>query len=115
MSAALGEKVATPVERADTGAGMGDEAERPYAQDRQEVRVAVVMIGGVSLAIWIGGVTLELQHLHLAGRHLDRSAVPLRVYQELLDFLHARARVDVIAGTSAGGVNGGFLALGVVH
>ena len=104
-----------PDERADTGAELGEGREDLYAQDRQELRVAVVMIGGVSLAIWIGGVTLELQHLDLAGRHLDRSAVPLRVYQELLEFLHARARVDVIAGTSAGGVNGGFLALGVVH
>ena len=86
-----------PDERADTGAELGEGREDLYAQDRQELRVAVVMIGGVSLAIWIGGVTLELQHLDLAGRHLDRSAVPLRVYQELLEFLHARARVDVIA------------------
>ena len=86
-----------------------------YAEDRQEVRIAVVMIGGVSLAIWIGGVTLELQHLDVAGRGLRGTAVPIGVYQELLEFLHARARVDVIAGTSAGGVNGGFLALGVVH
>jgi patatin-related protein len=85
-----------------------------YAGDRQEVRIAVVMIGGVSLAIWIGGVTLELQHLDLASRNLaQRGARGL--YEELLDFMHCRARIDVIAGTSAGGVNGGFLALGAVH
>jgi hypothetical protein len=63
------------------------------------------MIGGVSLAIWIGGVTLELQHLDLAGRDPRQTTVPVGVYQELLEFLHARARVDVIAGTSAGGVH----------
>jgi patatin-related protein len=115
MFAAQGGKVERPDARSDGDAALDGTWSRLYAADRQEVRVAVVMIGGVSLAIWIGGVTLELQHLDLAGRDLQETAVPVRVYQELLDFLHARARVDVIAGTSAGGVNGGFLALGVVH
>lgn len=46
-----------------------------------------------------------------AGR-LGRSHDP---YASLLTGLEATARVDVISGTSAGGLNGGFLALGVVH
>ena len=100
--------------RSGDGATLNVRWDELYAGDRQEVRIAVVMIGGVSLAIWIGGVTLELQHLDLASRNLaQRGAQGL--YEELLDFMHCRARIDVIAGTSAGGVNGGFLALGAVH
>ncbi|MEV4921534.1 patatin-like protein [Streptomyces roseoverticillatus] len=77
--------------------------------DRQDIRVAVVMNGGVSLAVWIGGVAAELHHLAMA-RRWDRA-----VYRPLLDLLHADARVDVIAGTSAGGLNGAFLALGLAR
>ncbi|MBF6047255.1 patatin-like protein [Streptomyces sp. NRRL B-1677] len=77
--------------------------------DRQDIRVAVVMNGGVSLAVWIGGVAVELHHLAMA-RRWDQA-----VYRPLLDLLHADARVDVIAGTSAGGLNGAFLALGLAR
>ncbi|MEV5379075.1 patatin-like protein [Streptomyces nondiastaticus] len=77
--------------------------------DRQDIRVAVVMNGGLSLAVWIGGVAAEL-HLLAMARRWDRA-----VYRSLLDLLHADARVDVIAGTSAGGLNGAFLALGLAR
>jgi patatin-related protein len=73
----------------------------------QDIRVAVVMNGGVSLAVWISGVTLELYELATARRSDPAT------YQPLLDLLDADARVDVIAGTSAGGINGAFLALGL--
>ncbi|MFD4507045.1 patatin-like protein [Streptomyces sp. NPDC058457] len=73
--------------------------------DDQDIRLAVVMNGGVSLAVWISGVTLELHRLATARRGACRAYAPL------LDLLRARARVDVIAGTSAGGINGAFLAL----
>lgn len=75
--------------------------------DRQDIRLAVVMNGGVSLAVWIGGVSVELHHLAMARRWGQP------VYDPLLDLLNADARVDVIAGTSAGGLNGAFLALGL--
>ncbi|MGW2370997.1 patatin-like protein [Kitasatospora sp. NPDC001683] len=75
----------------------------------QEIRLAVVLNGGVSLAIWMSGVTLELHHLAMA-RRWQRS-----VYEPLLGLLQADARVDVIAGTSAGGINGAFLALGLAR
>ena len=81
--------------------------------DRQDVRVAVVMNGGVSLAVWISGVAIELHHLVQASRRRAEAAWP--EYASVLDLLHATARVDVIAGTSAGGLNGGFLALGLVR
>jgi patatin-related protein len=79
------------------------------AVDSQDIRLAVVMNGGVSLAVWISGVTLELHRLATARRGASRA------YEPLLDLLRANARVDVIAGTSAGGINGAFLALGLAH
>jgi patatin-related protein len=80
--------------------------------DKQDIRVAVVMNGGVSLAIWISGVTLELRHLALRA---DAPVDPWPEYREVLELLHATARIDVIAGTSAGGLNGAFLALGLAR
>lgn len=77
--------------------------------DLEDIRLAVVMNGGVSLAIWIGGVTQEINLLTQA-RPGDGS-----VYGGLLDLVRATARADVIAGTSAGGINGAFLALATVY
>jgi patatin-related protein len=76
--------------------------------DFEDLRIAVVMNGGVSLAIWIGGVTQEINRL--ANAH-PLSPGERDVYASLLDIVKTTARVDVIAGTSAGGLNGGFLAL----
>ncbi|WP_344634513.1 patatin-like phospholipase family protein [Kitasatospora cystarginea] len=77
--------------------------------DRQEIRLAVVLNGGVSLAVWMSGVTLELHHLAMVRRW------NLTAYRPLLELLQSEARVDVIAGTSAGGINGAFLALGLAR
>jgi patatin-related protein len=77
-------------------------------EDLEDLRLAVVMNGGVSLAVWIGGVTQEINRL--ANAH-PVGADPADVYAGLLDIVKTTARVDVIAGTSAGGLNGGFLAL----
>lgn len=82
--------------------------------DVQDVRLAVVLNGGVSLAVWISGVVIELDHL-VQGSRAPADARTGDVYAELLDVLRVRARIDVIAGTSAGGLNGGFLALGLVR
>jgi len=71
------------------------------AKDYQDLRVTVVMNGGVSLAVWIGGVTQEIHRLQEGDG----------VYAQLVDFTASRARVDVISGTSAGGINGAFLAV----
>ncbi|WP_326673401.1 patatin-like protein [Streptomyces canus] len=79
------------------------------AVDIQDIRLAVVMNGGVSLAVWISGVTLELHRLATSRRGASQA------YEPLLRLLQARARVDVIAGTSAGGINGAFLALGLAR
>lgn len=67
----------------------------------QELRIALVMNGGVSLAVWIGGVSHEINRL-VRGES---------VYGRLCDALYLQPRVDVISGTSAGGINGALLAL----
>lgn len=88
----------------------------PAVKERtQEIRLAVVLNGGVSLAVWISGVTFELYRLVQASRVPDGQSRADDPYAQLLDLLDATARIDVIAGTSAGGLNGGFLALGLVH
>jgi patatin-related protein len=71
----------------------------------EEVRFAVVLNGGVSLAVWMGGVVLEL----------DRLTRSQNGYQHLLRMVGATARADVISGTSAGGINGAALALAQVN
>jgi patatin-related protein len=66
----------------------------------EELRLATVMTGGVSLAVWIGGVTAEFSRLlHQAPG-----------YAELQRLLRTRCTLDVVSGTSAGGINGIMLA-----
>ena len=71
----------------------------------QELRIALVMNGGVSLAIWIGGVTQEINRLVRGDT----------IYGRLCRDLALRPRVDVISGTSAGGINGALLALAMTQ
>lgn len=75
----------------------------------EEVRFALVLNGRVSLAIWMGGVTPEIDRLTRARPGPDSG------HERVLALGQARARADVIAGTSAGGINGGFLALGQAY
>jgi len=78
----------------------------------EEIRMAVVLNGGVSLAVWMGGVVQELNRLTWA----DPSATQVRCgYASALNAVRSTARADVIAGTSAGGINGAALALGQVN
>ncbi|MBE3010170.1 patatin-like protein [Microbispora sp. NEAU-D428] len=77
--------------------------------DREDIRIAVVLNGGVSLAVWIGGVTNEINRL--AQDSLD----PSGVYTGLLELTGSTVRVDVIAGTSAGGINGALLGYAQVY
>lgn len=73
--------------------------------EREEIRFAVVLNGGVSLAVWMGGVASELDALIRAHDGFGL----------LMDRLRVRARADVISGTSAGGINGAALALSQVN
>ncbi|QIM21166.1 hypothetical protein G7075_08525 [Phycicoccus sp. HDW14] len=75
----------------------------------EELRLAVVLNGGVSLAVWMGGSVLEVDRL----AHADRPGNG--TYATMLALAGCRARVDVITGTSAGGINGAALALAQVN
>ena len=85
----------------------------PAPVDR-EIRFALAMNGGVSLAVWIGGVSDEVLRLCVAGVASDGfgldAAAPdpsWSVYQQLCWAAGARVRVDVMSGASAGGMNAG--------
>jgi patatin-related protein len=96
----------------------------------KELRFALVCYGGSSLAVYMHGVTKEIHRLVKASALLDSSkgvtdsdTASERVYGRLLTELAKRDReavrtrvvVDVIAGTSAGGINGICLAKALAH
>ena len=86
----------------------------------KELRLALVCYGGISLAVYMHGITKEVWHLSRASRAWhDGTDLPdgsAAIYRELLALLEessgTRLRVfsDIIAGASAGGINGVFLA-----
>jgi len=91
-------------------------------QDK-ELRLALVCYGGISLAIYMHGITKEIWHLARASRaHRDfepAAGASERVYYALLESIgdeagvNLRVMVDIVAGASAGGINGVFLAQAV--
>jgi patatin-related protein len=101
----------------------------PVSLATQKLRLAVTMSGGVSLAVWMGGVAREINLLTQAsdlrvrgpgelavpapaGPPAGGLALPVRdLYAQLLDLVDITASVDVLSGTSAGGVNAAILGL----
>ena len=103
---------------------------------KKELRLAVVIYGGASLAIYMHGVTKELLKLVRASKVLHEMGVDNAangsyadgpdqrpsdteaVYFELLKQINARSHfrvvLDVIAGASAGAINGVMLAKAIV-
>ncbi|MHA7818335.1 MAG: patatin-like protein [Erythrobacter sp.] len=90
----------------------------------KELRIALVCYGGVSLAVYMHGVTKEVWHLARASRiYHAAGAAPnggvSKVYHDLIkqvEITHGlRLRVlpDILAGASAGGINAVFLAQAV--
>ena len=77
--------------------------------DERELRIAPVMTGGTSLAVWMGGATAELHRLLRSRIEVDRDESGSRIYRGLLEATRTRPVVDVITGTSAGGLNGTLL------
>ncbi|MBK5264535.1 MAG: patatin-like protein [Alphaproteobacteria bacterium] len=86
----------------------------------KELRLALVCYGGISLAIYMHGITKEIWHLARASRdfHDDAPKIggSIEIYHEILEDIQAQADLklrvmtDIIAGASAGGINGIFLA-----
>ncbi|WP_303793804.1 patatin-like protein [Sandarakinorhabdus limnophila] len=90
----------------------------------KELRLALVCYGGVSLAVYMHGLTKEVWKLARASmrRHSPAGLPPARdseiVYQALLDSLpnlDLRVMCDIVAGASAGGINGVLLARALVE
>tara|TARA_R110002096_G_scaffold436105_1_gene668063 strand:- start:65098 stop:67599 length:2502 start_codon:yes stop_codon:yes gene_type:complete len=106
----------------------------------KELRLALVCFGGVSLAIYIHGVSKEILKLARASKAIHASSDPLDVSRkeylypnenitdipdtELVYFdilksflpdLDIRIIVDTIAGASAGGMNSVFLGRAIAH
>ncbi len=105
----------------------------------KELRLALVLFGGVSLAIYQHGINREMLNLIRASRAYHKAGSPeakqhpehqhrpppgeaestISVYFDLLKVigqtLDLRVIVDVIAGASAGGINGITLARALAH
>ncbi|MEX2980809.1 patatin-like protein [Streptomyces sp. C36] len=89
-----------------------EEARRPA---QSELRLAATFTGGVSLAVWMGGIAREMNLLAAAGWS-DRRTDTVRgrqveKYQRLLELLRLDVSIDVLSGTSAGGINAAFLGM----
>ncbi|MAA99855.1 MAG: patatin [Stappia sp.] len=96
-----------------------------------ELRLALVLYGGVSLAVYMHGITREFLSLVRAARRQEgRTGAgrndgagtgegSIAAYEAFLEMFRPgvdlRVVVDVIAGASAGGVNGVMLARALAH
>jgi len=104
----------------------------------KEMRLALVCYGGVSLAVYMHGITKELQKLARASKTLHQPGCDLTkgylenaddldnretdsetIYFELLNLikqqLDLRVIVDVASGASAGGINALMLSRAISH
>jgi len=88
---------------------------------QKELRIALVCYGGVSLSVYMHGVTKEIWKLARASRaYHSANVVPQKgvegVYEKLLYHIESaynlrlRMLPDIITGASAGGINAVFLA-----
>jgi patatin-related protein len=113
------------------------------AMKEKELRLALVCYGGISLAVYMHGVTKDILKLVRASRayhgipdvdarrslsyaecsdaavreahEIDTENVYFDILKSIGRHLDLRVIVDVIAGTSAGGINGIFLARALAH
>ncbi len=103
---------------------------------KKELRLAVVIYGGASLAVYMHGVSKELlkvvraskvlhevgmeraQHMHYREgpdhRDCDTEALYFDILKEIGRKNHFRVVIDVVAGASAGAINGVMLAKALV-
>ena len=77
-------------------------------ESRDLLRIAMAMNGGVSLAVWMGGVAAETLELVRSASCPPGGA--RNKYAALTELLRYEPQVDIISGTSAGGLNGVLLA-----
>lgn len=113
--------------------GGDSQREQQHERDGQQLRLALAMRGGASMAVWIGGAVAEINRLRTAFP-TDPAAEdapadgdqpgdlpsgdperdhPWAALAELAGY--DSVDVDVLAGTSAGGLNGVLMAASVVY
>src|SRR3954467_11994153 len=99
----------------------GDRARTPVAGGCEmamlpELRLALGMRGGVSLAVWMGGACSEVDRLRRAFDDEDGQQERTATYRRMLEASgYGSVAVDVVAGASAGGLNSVLMACSVVH
>jgi patatin-related protein len=106
----------------------------------KELRIALVCFGGVSLAVYMHGITKEILKLVRASKALhaigdlqqrasaaffdghdwtdaeyDTEPIYFELLREIGRHVELRVIVDIIAGASAGGINGTMLARALSH
>jgi patatin-related protein len=106
----------------------------------KELRIALVCFGGVSLAVYMHGISKEILKLVRASRALhaitdrsrraaasffdgydwtdaeyDTEPIYFELLREIGRSVELRVIVDIVAGASAGGINGAMLARGISH
>ncbi len=83
-------------------------ASKERKQADADLRIALAMRGGVSLAVWIGGAVCEVEAL--------RSASPESIYGRLRVLSnYERVEVDIMTGASAGGLNGAIYSASLMY
>jgi patatin-related protein len=81
----------------------------------KELRIALVCYGGVSLAVYMHGITKEIWRVARASQSFHAGEAADDVYATLLrrisgeSGVRLRVLVDILAGASAGGINAVFL------
>ncbi|MEW4468255.1 patatin-like protein [Parasphingorhabdus sp. JC815] len=91
---------------------------------QKELRLALICYGGVSLAIYMHGITKEVWKLARASRDFYDGEQPgnnsRAVYHNIMTWIEQETGVklrvlpDIISGASAGGINGIFLAQAII-
>ncbi|MGB9280203.1 MAG: patatin-like protein [Pseudonocardiaceae bacterium] len=92
-------------------AALPADSPKPISDTTQEVRVATVLVGGVSLAIWMGGLMYEVERATRAREKDTGTFSASSPYRKLAELLDIDLQVDVLSGTSAGGINGAAFAV----
>jgi patatin-related protein len=97
-----------------------DVAATILAMREKELRLALICYGGISLAVYMHGITKEVWHLARASRAHHAGEPPdggsEGVYRRLIEAIseaagiELRVLVDILTGASAGGINAIFLA-----
>lgn len=77
----------------------------------EEIRVAMALNGGVSLAVWMGGCAVELDR---ARRANSKASGEPRIYDALCECFGRKLVLDILTGASAGGINGALLSAAMV-